>query len=156
MCDQKEIYDAVADQIKREDENVAKRINWFLTSQAFILTGLGLIADRNPLLLQGIIKQVGVLGMIISFGVLLGVLGAEFSTKSIKDFWDRNSLIMTCYPQPFGGKWAFIFGIIPRILIPVVFTVIWYIVGFESANLIEELKQNRAGLATPEAAPPAS
>lgn len=141
MCKSLDIYNSIAEQIKREDANVTNRINWFLASQAFILTGIGLIVRSKPEAFGLILEPLSYAGLIVSLSVLLGIVGAEISIEKTKKFYEEQNL--ENFPLPFGGRTAWAFGIIPRIAIPFSFIYFWWIGAFESSSLIDQLMQNQ-------------
>ena len=124
----KEIYDALAHQIEREDSLVCNRINWFLVSQGFLFAAAGVITTsvmKNCLKIITI-KIIAFLGGFIGIIVFVGVIGAEISIWNLRNHWKKiESDYIDFFPQPYGKGCASILGCFPRILIPIALASAW-------------------------------
>ncbi len=125
----KEIYDALAHQIEREDSLVCNRINWFLVSQGFLFAAAGVIITsgiKEYSRIIAIIKTIAFLGSIIGIIVFVGVIGAELSIWSLKKRWkSMESNYIEFFPPPYGERWASFLGCFPRSFIPIAIVSAW-------------------------------
>lgn len=129
----KDIYDAIAHQIEREDNLVNNRVNWFLVAQGFLFATVGLIIDsklENCWKTEAT-KGIAILGGLIGVSVLFGVVGAEISICNLRKCWKKMEKNYTDYfPPPFGRGCASVFGCIPRIFMPFVLVIAWIYLFF--------------------------
>ena len=129
----KEMYDALAHQIEREDNLVNNRINWFLVAQGFLFATVGLIMDSNleNCWKTGATKGIAILGGLIVVSVLFGVVGAEISLCNLRKRWKKmEKNYIGYFPPPFGRGCASVFGCIPRIFMPFVLVIAWICLFF--------------------------
>ena len=128
------IYDALADQIKREDNLLNNRVSWFLAFQGFLFAAAAVIVDSDLETYQKIdaAKFIAVFGVLLSICVLIGVMGAEFSLTNLKSRWKKiESDYDKFFPPPYGKNIAWFFGCIPRFCIPAFLIVAWTIIYFK-------------------------
>jgi hypothetical protein len=132
----KEIYDALAHQIEREDSLVCNRINWFLVSQGFLFAAAGVIITSGT---SGIkecsriiaIKIIAFLGGLIGIIVFVGVIGAEISIWSLRKRWkNMESDYIEFFSPPYGKGLASALGCFPRSFIPIVIVSAWIYIYF--------------------------
>lgn len=127
----KEMYDALAYQIEREDNLVNNRVNWFLVTQGFLFAAVGVILGSELTFDTKVlfVKAIAVLGALMGIIIALGVLGAEIALEKLREHWTSNKNCLSIYfPPPCGGAMACFFGCLPRRLIPVLITCAWAIV----------------------------
>ncbi len=131
MEKKKIIYDALADQIKREDNLVNNRVSWFLASQGFLFAAAAVIIDSglNPHQQIYAAQFIAAFGILLSISVLFGVRGAHVSLKELKKRWEEiESDYDEFFPPPYGKDPAWTLGCIPRFSIPVFLIIAWTII----------------------------
>ena len=133
MEEKKIIYDALSDQIKREDKLVSNRVSWFLASQGFLFAAAAVVINSDLESCQKIYaaKFIATFGCLISISVLIGVIGAQFSLIKLKERWDGiESDYDKFFPPPYGKNPAWLLGCIPRFCIPALLIIAWTIIFF--------------------------
>jgi len=112
------LYNAIAEQIWREQQLVSTRMQWNFTFQAF-LAGIYVYAGSELDPWQGMLVQ-GVLcttGFFVSLFCLLGVLAAQKQSSRLKEHWVAEfhphphpmdagdcDIKRGAFPQPFSSK----------------------------------------------------
>ena len=127
------IYDALADQFKREDNLVSNRVSWFLASQGFLFAAAAVIIDSKLTPCQKVYatKFIAVFGVLLAISVLIGVIGAQFSLINLKERWEKiESEYDKFFPPPYGKNPAWLCGCIPRFFIPALLIIAWTIIFF--------------------------
>ncbi len=127
----KEMYDALAHQIEREDDLVNNRVNWFLVSQGFLFATVGVILDSELTFDTKVlsVKAIAVLGALMGVIISLGLRGADIALKGLRKRWAHMDKFYSRYfPPPCGQGWACHLGGLPRKLIPFLLIVAWVIV----------------------------
>jgi hypothetical protein len=109
----KDLYDAVRDQIRHEDELVNHRFGWFLAAQAFLLAGFG-----AALPLYDTFQRVSLAWLFLTVGLLgLGVLGIVLSvitSRPIRWAYTQSNHVANWWTELEGNP----AGQFPRIQFP--------------------------------------
>ncbi len=134
-------YDALVEQIKREDTLVGNRVNWYLVSQGFLFASAGLLLDSNIYYKKEVFKAISIVGIILGASVFSGVLGAEISMYHLGKRWqEMREKYIDDFPAPYGEGCAYFLGAAPRFVIPVLLTTIWGVsLGF-SEKIVSAIK----------------
>jgi len=135
----KEIYDALAHQIEREDSLVCNRINWFLVSEGFLFAAAGVIITSGIKECWRIIaiKTIGFFGGLVGIIVFVGVIGAEISIWSLRKRWkSMESNYIEFFPPPYGRGWASALGCFPRSFIPIGIVSAWIYIYFNVHKVV--------------------
>jgi hypothetical protein len=131
-------YKAVRDEIAHEDNLAGTRLNWFIASQAFLLSALAIghtAKDPSTPNLQNdfYFPLVPLLAIASCLLILLGIIGGAAAIRR----WRRvlNQMIRQDPSLPAIGRdgWIMRFGWCAPLLLPIVFLLAWsylLVVGF--------------------------
>lgn len=132
-------YKAIRDEIAHEDNLAGTRLNWFMASQAFLLSALASahtgIHPATPSMRNDFyFPLVPVLAIACCILILLGIIGGAVAIRR----WRRllNQMLRQDPSLPAIGRdgWIMGFGWSAPILLPLVFLVAWsylLVVGFD-------------------------
>lgn len=129
-------YDRYCRQIDKEDNLVDQRLNWLFMIQSLLFAGVGLSSGSNPVkVLHLVIPWVGFWS---SLAITLTVWAASASLIRyrwlLSGVWsnltsdEKANYNIDHFPQLKRNNIIISFGLIPGILIPIVFCAAWYIV----------------------------
>ena len=123
--DKQNYYEYLAHQIEREDGLVNYRLTWMLTTQGLLFAALALLAGKEidvdmRTMLAWLLPRIGIALSVIAF---LGVSAANNQITYLKKKWKK--LDYDKAPRPHGGPWAWWFGLIPGLGLPVLFFAAW-------------------------------
>lgn len=121
-------YDAISQQINREDDLVNKRLTWTLTFSGLLFAALGFLAGTNKpdqAVLDVFKIALPLMGIAISLAGLFGVLAAYIQLYYLTGEWE--SLNDSRWVRPFGSKrHSFVLGTAPCFVPPIALTVVWF------------------------------
>ena len=123
--DKQNYYEYLAHQIEREDGLVNYRLTWMLTTQGLLFAALALLAGKEidvdmRAMLAWLLPRIGIALSVIA---LLGVSAANNQITYLKKKWEKLDYVKA--PRPYGGPWAWRFGLIPSLCLPVLFFAAW-------------------------------
>ena len=127
----KEMYDALAHQIEREDNLVNNRINWFLASQGFLFAAVGVIISSELHVVTKVLSIAIIAALGISIGVIIksGVKGADLAIEKLRKQWNHTEVFFRGYfPPPFGMGRARDLGGVPRTWLPRIIIMFWFLI----------------------------
>jgi len=123
-------YKAVRDEIAHEDTLAGTRLNWFITSQAFLLSALAVAHSnsnvRTPDLRNDFFfPLIPLLALVTCLLILIGIIGGAVAIRR----WRRvlNQMIRQDPSLPAIGHdgWIVQFGWSAPLLLPVIFLIAW-------------------------------
>lgn len=128
MNDEKKLqYDAIANQIDREDSLINYRLTWTLTLNGFLFATLGFFGSKDspdPRVAEFFHFALPLTGFFISVAGFFGVLAAFIQIQYLTKQW--QALADDRWPRPFGDKkHAYVIGAIPSFLPPLVLILVW-------------------------------
>lgn len=100
-------FNLVSEQVRREEANIANRIQWMLTFAGLLFISLGLGEGSFLSNSGGWRYVVPFLGLLVSFEALAGVHAANLSKGAYRTWWDseRNTnAAAKQLPLPYGSK----------------------------------------------------
>lgn len=119
-------YEYIAFQINREDGLVNYRLTWMLQLNALLFAALALLSGTAPPSNSGLDsaleRVIPIAGIITSLSCLLGVVAANIAIWDLKELWRSGHYK---WPRPFGRPMAYCLGLVPSMLLPVVFVGAW-------------------------------
>ena len=126
--DKQNYYGYIAHQIEREDGLVNYRLTWMLTTQGLLFAALALLTGTAidteiRAMLAWLLPWIGIALSVIA---LVGVSAANHQITYLKKKWEM--LDYDKAPRPYGWPWAWRFGLVPSVCLPVVFIAAWIFV----------------------------
>ena len=135
-----EFYQAVRNQIVHEDDLIAQRLSWLVSSQSFLFTVYaialsGLAPDQNRI--EMFERQLKLIWKLIPFiaisttgliycGILAGVLAMQSLRVSFqKQFGRKGDSIV---PAVQGNVWTLLLGHAAPLVLPVILTGVWCVI----------------------------
>lgn len=113
-------------QIDKEDELIDRRVNWLLTSQAILFAAVGLSGNGTAGIVLSVVPWVGLWS---SLAIGVSVWAASLSLTRY-----RNKLMELCpprndseqqYPQLHREGWIIMSGLLPTLIVPLIFSAAW-------------------------------
>ena len=123
-------YKAIRDEIAHEDNLAGTRLNWFIASQAFLLSALAVAHTSKDQMPPGprndfFFPLVPLLAIACCVLILLGIIGGAVAIRR----WRRllNQMIRQDPSLPAIGRdgWIMRFGWSAPLLLPIVFFIAW-------------------------------
>ncbi len=116
-------YDRYCSQIDKEDELIDRRVNWLLTSQSILFAAVGLTGNEI------VLSVVPWVGLCSSFAIGVTVWAASFSLgryrKMLKGVCRPTNDLEQYYPQLHRNPWIIGSGLVPSLLVPLMFSAAW-------------------------------
>lgn len=121
-------YDNLAHQIEREDGLINYRLSWMIGIEGFMFTALALVADPlkvSATVYAALTRALPVAGGVLALLGLFGVIAANLAIWRLRrDFANRGNLVGQM-PTPFGQGAAYVLGLVPSVIAPIVVLLIW-------------------------------
>ncbi len=127
----KEMYDALAHQIEREDNLVNNRINWFLASEGFLFAAAGVIISCELHIVTKVlcVEIIAALGICIGIIIKSGIKGAELASEKLREEWKKKEVFFReFFPPPYGTGRACDLGRKPRTWLPIIIIIFWFVI----------------------------
>ncbi len=129
-------YNRYCRQIDKEDELVDKRINWLFMSQSLLFAALGLSSSIDSV--QILLLVIPWIGFWSSLAITLTVCSASMGLIRyrwlLRSAWgnltddEKNKYNIDYFPQLKRSNIIISFGLIPGMLIPIIFCLGWSMV----------------------------
>jgi hypothetical protein len=128
-------YAIIRGQIEHEDDLMNTRLNWFITSQAFLFTAYAITAgniqqagtttshERLDALLYLIPLMAVAISAVICFGIVAGVLAMRTLRQQYHKYFDESAA--GDLPPVQGYRTTQVLGISVPLVLPVLFLLVW-------------------------------
>lgn len=132
-----ELYDAVRSQIEHEDNLVASRLSWLVSSQAFLFTAYAIVTNgllstpqiKDKLVASQqdfIFRVIPVLGLLSCLFIYLGLIGGLRAMSRLRrSVKGHASHLLEVRPAIQGARSTLLLGLAAPTLLPVAFIMVW-------------------------------
>ena len=123
-------YKAIRDEIAHEDNLAGMRLNWFIASQAFLLSALAIAHTSKDQLPPSprndfYFPLVPLLAIACCILILLGIIGGGLAIRRWRRLLDQMIRQDPSLPAIGRDGWIMRFGWSAPLLLPVIFLVAW-------------------------------
>src|SRR5262245_55792974 len=127
--DARERLTLLREEIHFEHQLISNRMNWYLTSQSFLMTAFAIAGGRDHPYgwLTALLPSIGIA---ISFLIFIGVLAAAVVVQILRAR-ERELIAASREVQdaPYQKlpMWTHVFGMAGPLLLPIIFVLAWYV-----------------------------
>jgi len=120
-------YNHVRGQIEHEDNLIAQRLNWFLTSQSFLFTAFAILKGYPPHSVAMFLKIIPLIaiaaGVLLMLSILAGLMVMGNLRREYSDW--RAAAREAGYPPLQGSCATRLLGTLAPVVLPLTFVTAW-------------------------------